>query len=66
MISYKPLLLTLIKKDIKLTQLKEEIGVSSGTISKINKNKDLSLRVINDICNFLNCEIEDVIKHIKD
>lgn len=65
MISYKPLLLTLIKKDIKLTQLKEEIGVSSGTIAKINKNKDLSLRVIDDICNFLDCEIEDVVKHIK-
>ena len=43
MISYKPLLIILVKKGLNLTQLKDGIKA----------------------CNFLNCEIEDVIEHIK-
>ena len=65
MISYKPLLIILVKKDLNLTQLKDGIKVSSSTIAKIKKNEYISTRVIDDICNFLNCEIEDVIEHIK-
>lgn len=65
MISYKPLLISLVKKDLNLTQLKDGIKVSSSTIAKIKKNEYISTRVIDDICNFLNCEIEDVIEHIK-
>ena len=37
MISYKPLLISLIKKDLNLTQLKDGIKVSSSTIAKIKK-----------------------------
>ena len=65
MISYKPLLIILVKKDLNLTQLKDGIKVSSSTIAKIKKNEYISTRVIDDICNFLNCGIEDVIEHIK-
>ena len=54
-----------VKKDLNLTQLKDGIKVSSSTIAKIKKNEYISTRVIDDICNFLNCEIEDVIEHIK-
>jgi len=54
-----------IEKDLNLTQLKDGIKVSSSTIAKIKKNEYISTRVIDDICNFLNCEIEDVIEHIK-
>lgn len=65
MISYKPLLIILVKKGLNLTQLKEGIKVSSSTIAKIKKNEYISTRVTDDICNFLNCEIEDVIEYIK-
>ena len=61
MISYKPLLIILVKKGLNLTQLKEGIKASSATIAKIKKNEYISTRVIDDICNFLNCEIEDVL-----
>ena len=37
MISYKPLLISLIKKDLNLTQLKDGIKVSSSTNAKIKK-----------------------------
>ena len=65
MISYKPLLIILVKKDLNLTQLKDGIKVSSSTIAKIKKNQYISTKVIDDICNFLDCKIEDVIEHIK-
>ena len=65
MISYKPLLIILVKKGLNLTQLKEGIKASSATIAKIKKNEYVSVRVIDDICNFLDCKIEDVIERIK-
>lgn len=66
MISYKPLLIILVKKGLNLTQLKEGIKASSATIAKISKNEYISMSTLNDICNFLDCKIEDVIEHLKD
>lgn len=65
MISYKPLLINLVKKGLNLTQLKNGIKASSSTIAKLKKNEYISTRVIDDICNFLDFKIEDVIEHIK-
>ncbi len=56
MISYKPLLIILVKKGLNLTQLKEGIKASSATIAKIKKNEYVSTKVIDDICNFLDSE----------
>lgn len=64
MISYKPLLIQLVKKDMTKTQLRKSIGMSTSTLAKIAKNEFISLEVIDHICQFLNCNIEDVIEHI--
>jgi len=44
MISYKPLLIILVKKGLNLTQLKEGIKASSATIAKIKKNEYVSVK----------------------
>ena len=61
MISYKPLLISLIEKDIPLTDLKDSIGVSSSTLAKFRKNEYVSLRVIEDICLHYDLPIEKVV-----
>ena len=66
MFSYEPLLITLVKKKKSLTQLREGIKAGRNTIAKINKGENVSMSTLNDICNFLDCKIEDVIEHIKD
>ena len=66
MISYLPLLITLVKKNIKNTQLEKAVGISPNTIAKIAKNEYIEMRVLDRICNYLNCPIEDVIQIILD
>ena len=44
------------------TQLRESIGFSTSTLAKMSKNEYVSLEIIDNICLFLKCEIEDVVK----
>lgn len=62
MINYNPLWHLCIERGIKKTALKEAIGVSPVTLAKLSKNEYVSLEVIERICKYLNCNIEDVVK----
>lgn len=66
MFNYKPLWKTLIEKDMNKTQLLNKIKCSSSTITTMGKNEYISMAVLDRICNELNCNIEDVIEHIKE
>lgn len=44
------------------TQLRENIGFSTSTLAKMSKNEYVSLEIIDNICLFLGCKIEDVVK----
>jgi putative transcriptional regulator len=57
---------TLHKQRLSKTDLQKLINVSSATIAKISKDEFISMKVIDDICEKLDCEIEDVIVHIKE
>ena len=65
MISYKPLWVTLAGKELKKKNLLEMANISSATISKMGKNEYVALEVIDKICSALDCEIPDVIAHVK-
>lgn len=65
MFTYKPLLKLLIDKNMTKTQLREQLGISMATLAKISKDEYISMKVLDDICNLLNCKIEDVIEHQK-
>lgn len=62
MISYKPLLHTLLDRDIKKMELVKMVGMSSSTLSKLNNDEYVALEVIERICMTLNCRIEEVIE----
>ena len=64
MITYQPLMVTLAKNNIKKTELAKAIDISSVTLSKFAKNEYVKLEIIDRICSYLNCGIEDVVKHI--
>ena len=63
MFSYKPLLKLLVDKNMTKTQLREQLGISMATLAKISKDEYISMKVLDDICNLLNCKIEDIIEH---
>lgn len=59
-ISYKKLWVMLIQKDITKAQLKTDIGLSAGTMSKLNKGEEVALSVLLRICDYLECDIGDI------
>lgn len=64
MFSYKPLLHTMIERNITKTQLCQMLGCSKATIAKISKNEYISMEILDKICTLLNCRIDNVIEHI--
>ena len=63
MISYNPLRKLLIDKDMSGGELKDILKISSATMAKLNSDKIVSLAVIDKICKYLNCNVEDVMKY---
>ena len=63
MFSYKPLLHTLIEKNMTKSQLGQMLGCSKSTLAKISKDEYVSLEILDKICTLLNCKIEDVVRH---
>ena len=46
------------------TQLRKEVGFNSATLARMSKGDYVSLKTIDSICQFLDCEIYDVIEII--
>lgn len=64
-ISYKKLWVLLIEKDITKPQLRRDLGLATGTMSKLNKNEEVAMSVILRICEYLNCDIGDICEAVK-
>ena len=62
--TYKPLWKMLIDKDMTKKNLMQETGISKSTIDKMGRSEIISLDIIDRICNYFDCNVEDVIKHI--
>jgi DNA-binding Xre family transcriptional regulator len=59
-ISYKKLWKLLIDKDIKKTKMREKVGISTSTLSKLNRDEYVSLEVLVRICSYLKCQLSDI------
>lgn len=59
-ISYKKLWIKLIEKDIKKSDLRKRTGLSTGTITRLNKNEPVSIAVLLTLCELLSCDIGDI------
>lgn len=59
-IGCKKLWVMLIQRDITKVQLRTDVGISAGTVSKFNKGEEVVLSVLLRICDYLNCDIGDV------
>lgn len=66
MFSYDPLWKMLIDKKMTKTDLLNNANLTFQTIADMGKNKFVSMATLNKICNTLQCEIYDVIKHFPD
>ena len=64
-ISYKKLWVMLIQRDITKVQLRADVGISAGTMSKLNKGEDVALSVLLRICDYLKCDIGDICEAVR-
>lgn len=64
-ISYKKLWVMLIQRDITKVQLRTDVGISAGTMSKLNKDEDVALSVLLRICDYLDCDIGDICQAVR-
>lgn len=65
-ISYNKLWKLLIDKNMTKTDLKNITGMNSVTLANMGKDKFVSLRMMDKICEELDCNFGDIIEHIKD
>ena len=59
-LSYKKLWVLLIEKDITKAQMRRDLKIATGTMSKLNKGEEVALSVILRICEYLDCDIGDI------
>ncbi|MDR1916467.1 MAG: helix-turn-helix transcriptional regulator [Synergistaceae bacterium] len=66
MISYKKLWHLLLDKDLKKKDLVTMAGVSTYTISKLNRGDNVTTDVLQRICKALKCDIADIMEIVPD
>ena len=64
-ISYKKLWVLLIEKNVTRAQLRKELKIATGTMSKLSKGEEVALSVLLRICEYLDCDIGDVCSAVK-
>ena len=65
MLNYAKLWLLLDKRDMQRTDLVKNKVVSTATLAKLGKNENVNSSVIQNICDFLDCQPGDIMENIK-
>lgn len=66
MIDYSPFWNTLKEKGIKPYHLIKNHGIAPKTLQRMRNNTPISVRTLDDLCQILDCEVQDIIKIHKD
>ena len=66
MISYAPFYQTLLKKGITEYHLIFKEGFSANTLYRIKQGKPISTKTLDALCDVLDCEVQDILQHIKE
>ena len=64
-ISYKKLWKLLIDRDLKKKDLQKIAGISSASITKMEKNENVNTEIIVKICIALNCDVSDIMEIVR-
>lgn len=61
--SYNKLWKLLIDKNMKKVDLQRAIETTPKTIAKMGRDENVSLETLGKICEYFNCNIEDIIEY---
>lgn len=65
-ISYKKLWIMLLEKELSKQQFREKLEIAPGTMTKLNKGRDVSLATLLKICEYFKCNIGDICDAVPD
>ena len=65
MIIYAPLWDTMKAKGITTYALINKYNISSSTINRLRHNQGVTTQLIDDLCNILDCNVEDIMMFTK-
>ena len=65
-ISYNKLWKLLLDKKMSFSELRKEVGIAPNTMTRLRKDEEVSLAVLNRICSALNVDIGVVMEFIPD
>ena len=60
-ITYKGFRIKCAENEKKLKQVKKDTGLSNDTISKLNNDGYVSVRTLEIVANYFNCDIGDLV-----
>ncbi|WP_197196492.1 DNA (cytosine-5-)-methyltransferase [Shouchella lehensis] len=49
---------------INKTKLRDESGITSSSLARLSQNKNVRLEVLERLCNYLDCRIEDIVEYV--
>ena len=64
-ISYNKLWKKLIDKGWNKTEFREQVHMSSSTLAKLSKNKEVTMDVLMRICETLECGVDDIVEFVE-
>lgn len=64
--SYNKLWKILIDKNINKVTLRDGAGFTPSTLSRLSQNKPVSMEMLGRICEYLDCNIGDIVDYIKE
>ena len=59
-INYRKLWVMLAEKEIDKVDFRKMVKLSPNTMTKLNKNEEVSMQIVLRICEFLECNIGDI------
>lgn len=64
MVSYKPLYRLLVERDMSKADLMKAAKISPNTMTKIRRNEEVSMTILNKICAALQVSYGDIVEYI--
>ena len=65
-VSYNGLWKLLIDKNMKKVDMLNQVGISSSTVAKMTNGELVSMKVLEKICEKLDCDFGDIVHYKKD
>jgi putative transcriptional regulator len=66
MIVFDRLWATMKERGISQYRLIQEYKISRGQLDRLRKNGNVSTYTLNQLCNILNCRLEDIAEYVED